>query len=55
MENNTTYLLSEILKSQSIEASNTNLKRKEEAVRFEQEHAGIQSFMNLVDDQTFRI
>ena len=55
MENNTTYLLSEMLKGQSIEASNSNLKRKEEAVRFEQEHTGIKSFMHLVDDQTFRI
>lgn len=55
MENNTIYLLSEILKSQSIEASNKNLERKEKVVQFEQENQGIKAFMGLVDDKTFRI
>lgn len=55
MENNMTYLLSQVLKTQSIENSNTNLKRKEEAVRFEQENQGVRQFMSVVDDQTFNI
>ncbi len=55
MENNSMYILSQILKGQSIEASNDNLKRKEEAIKFEQENQGIRNFMGLVDDKTFRI
>ncbi len=55
MENNTTYVLAQILKSQSIEASNANLKRKETAAQFEQENQGIKSFMSIVDDKTFGI
>lgn len=55
MENNVIYLLSQLLKGQSIEASNDNLKRKEEAIQFEQENSGIKSFMNLVDDNTFKV
>jgi len=55
MENNNMYILAQILKGQSIEASNENLKRKEEAIKFEQENQGIKAFMGLVDDKTFRI
>ncbi len=55
MENNVVYLLSQLLKSQSIEASNNNLKRKEEALQFEQENQGVQDFMGIVDHQTFSI
>ncbi len=55
MENNVVYLLSQLLKSQSIEASNNNLKRKEEAVQFEQENQGVRDFMGVVDHQTFGI
>ena len=55
MENNNMYLLAQILKSQSIESSNENLKRKEEALQFEQENQGIRAFMGMVDDKTFRI
>ncbi len=55
MENNNMYLLAQILKSQSIEASNDNLKRKEQAIRFEQENSGIRAFMGLVDNTTFEI
>ncbi len=55
MENNTIYLLSEMLKGQSVQASNENLKRKEEAIRFEQENNGIKAFLSLVDDKTFGI
>lgn len=55
MENNTIYLLSEILKGQSIEASNANLKRKEDAIQFQQENEGVRSFMSIVDEDTFRI
>ncbi len=53
MENNVIYLLSQLLKGQSIEASNNNLKRKEDAVTFDDENQGVQSFMNTVNDQTF--
>lgn len=55
MENNSIYLLSQILKGQSIEASNDNLKRKQDAVQFEQENQGVQAFMNMVDGNTFGI
>ncbi|MDO8674748.1 MAG: hypothetical protein Q7K71_01360 [Candidatus Omnitrophota bacterium] len=55
MENNNMYLLAQILKSQSIESSNDNLKRKEEAIKFEQENQGIKAFRGLVDDKTFGI
>ncbi len=55
MENNTTYLLAQILKGQSVEASNDNLKRKEETIRLEDENQGIRAFMGIVDDQTFAI
>ncbi len=55
MENNVIYLLSQILKGQSIEASNENLKRKDEAVQYDQENLGISNFMKMVDDKTFEI
>ncbi|MBF0490207.1 MAG: hypothetical protein HQL15_06245 [Candidatus Omnitrophica bacterium] len=55
MENNVIYLLSQLLKGQSIEASNTNLKRKEEAVQFQQENQGVRAFMGIVDDKTYEI
>ncbi|MBI3601514.1 MAG: hypothetical protein HY209_01260 [Candidatus Omnitrophica bacterium] len=55
MENNVIYLLSQLLKNQSIEASNQNLKRKEEAIQLQQENQGIRSFMSIVDDKTFGV
>ena len=55
MENNVIYLLSQLLKNQSIEASNENLKRKEQALQLQQENQGIRSFMGIVDDKTFEI
>ena len=55
MENNVIYLLSQLLKGQSVEASNENLKRKEQAIAFEQENQGVRSFMSIVDEETFKI
>src|SRR5581483_2506952 len=47
MENHTVFLLSQMLKAQSIENSNANLKRKEEAVQFQEENQGIRKFMGM--------
>ncbi|MBF0489358.1 MAG: hypothetical protein HQL15_01900 [Candidatus Omnitrophica bacterium] len=55
MENNMTYLLAQVLKTQSIESSNENLKRKQEAIEFEQENQGVKDFMGVVTSQTFKI
>lgn len=55
MENNVIYLLSQLLKGQSIESSNQNTQRKNVAVQLQQENQGVQSFMNVVDNQTFNI
>ena len=55
MENNVIYILSQVLKNQSIESSNENLKRKEEAVQFQQENQGVRSFMGIVDDSTYAV
>lgn len=54
MENHTTFLLSQLLKGQSIENSNENLKRKEEIVQFEKENLGVHRFMSMVDAKTLR-
>ncbi len=52
MQNQEIYLLSEILRSQSVEYSNENLKRKEDAIKFEQENKGIKRFISMsIDDQ----
>lgn len=53
MENHTIFLLSQMLKGQSIENSNENLKRKEEIVQFEKENQGVRRFMGVVDAKTF--
>ncbi len=55
MENHTIFLLSQMLKAQSVENSNTNLKRKEEATQFDQENQGVRRFMSMVDDKTFEM
>jgi hypothetical protein len=55
MENNVIYLLSQLLKGQSIESSNDNLKRKNDAVAYDQENQGVTNFMNTVNTQTFGI
>ncbi len=55
MENNVIYLLSQLLKEQSIESSNQNTQRKQQAVQLQQENQGVQAFMNVVDNQTFNI
>lgn len=55
MENHTTFLLSQMLKGQSIENSNENLKRKEEIVQFEKENLGVHRFMSIVDAKTFEM
>jgi hypothetical protein len=55
MENHTTFLLSEMLKGQSIENSNANLKRKEDIVQFEKENLGVRRFMSIVDAKTLEI
>ncbi len=55
MENNVIYLLSQLLKGQSIESSNDNLKRKNDAVEYTQENQGVSNFMNTVNDKTFGI
>lgn len=55
MENHTIFLLSQMLKGQSIENSNENLKRKEEIVQFEKENLGVRRFMGIVDTKTFRM
>jgi hypothetical protein len=54
MENNMTYLLAQVVKTQSIESSNANLNRKQDAANFEQENQGVKDFMGTVDDQTFK-
>ncbi|MBP9854906.1 MAG: hypothetical protein KBD53_08570 [Candidatus Omnitrophica bacterium] len=53
MENNSVYLLSEMLRGQSVEYSNTNLKRKEEIIQFEKENKGVQRFMSLATSNAF--
>ncbi len=55
MENHTIFLLSQMLKGQSIENSNENLKRKEEIVQFERENLGVRRFMGVVDAKTFEM
>ena len=55
MENHSVFLLSQMLKAQSIENSNSNLKRKEEAVQFQEENQGIRRFMGMVDAKTFEM
>ena len=55
MENHTIFLLSQMLKGQSIENSNANLKRKEEIVQFEKENLGVRRFMGVVDAKTFEM
>ena len=45
MENNVVYLLSQILKGQSVEQSNNNLDRKADVIKFDQENDGIRRFM----------
>ena len=55
MENHTVFLLSQMLKGQAIENSNANLKRKEEAVQFDEENQGIRKFMGMVDSKTFEM
>lgn len=55
MENHTIYLLSEMLRGQSVEFSNENLKRKEEIVKFKRENEGVRRFMNLVDNDAFNL
>ena len=55
MENNVIYLLSQLLKGQSIESSNDNLNRKNETVKYDQENQGVTNFMNTVNTQTFGI
>ena len=55
MENHTIFLLSQMLKAQSVENSNSNLKRKEEATQFDQENQGVRRFMSMVDDKTFEM
>jgi hypothetical protein len=46
MENNVVYLLSQMLKGQSVEQSNDNLDRKADVIKFEQENEGIRRFMS---------
>ncbi len=55
MENHTIFLLSQMLKGQSIENSNANLKRKEEITQFDQENQGVRRFMGMVDTKTFEM
>lgn len=55
MENHTIFLLSQMVKSQSIENSNENLKRKEEIVQFEKENLGVRRFMSIVDAKSLGI
>ncbi len=55
MENQSIYLLSEILRGQSVEYSNQNLKRKEEIIKFERENEGVQRFMSLVTNESFKL
>lgn len=55
MENHSIYLLSEMLRGQSVEYSNQNLKRKEEIIKFEKENQGVQRFMSLVTNESFKL
>src|SRR3989338_2491412 len=55
MENHSIYLLSEMLRGQSVEYSNANLKRKEEIIKFERENEGVQRFMSLVTSSAFNL
>ncbi len=55
MENHVIFLLSQMLKGQSIENSNENLERKEEVIKFNQENQGVRRFMGMVDDKTFEM
>lgn len=52
MENHTMYLMSQMLKGQSVENSQSNLERKEEVVRFEKENEGVRRFIGMVDADT---
>ncbi len=55
MENNVVYLLSELLKGQSIEHSNDNLNRKADIIKFEQENDGIRRFMSLAANDSLQM
>jgi hypothetical protein len=55
MENNVVYLLSQSLKGQSIESSNDNLERKQQAIQIQDESQGVNDFMGIVDNNTFNV
>lgn len=55
MENQTIFLLSEMLRGQSVEYSNENLERKEEIIKFERENEGIRRFMSLADGDAYQL
>lgn len=55
MENHVMYLMSQSLKTQTIENSNRNLERKEEVIRFEKENEGVRRFIRTVNADTFRM
>jgi len=55
MENQVIFLLSEMLRAQSVEYSNENLKRKEEIIRFEQENIGVRRFLDMASNDSFGI
>jgi hypothetical protein len=45
MQNHVTYLMSQQIKQQSVESSNRNLERKEEAVELKKENEGVRRLM----------
>lgn len=55
MENQSIYILSEMLRGQSVEYSNENLKRKEEIIKFERENEGVQRFMSMATNDALNL
>jgi hypothetical protein len=55
MENQTMFLLSELLRTQSVGQANDNLDRKEKAVQLEQENKEIRQIIGIVDPKVFKM
>jgi len=55
LENQTLFLLSELLRTQSVGQANENLDRKEKAVQLEQENKEIRQIIGIVDPEVFKM
>ncbi len=55
MENQTLFVLSELLRTQSVGQANVNLDRKEKAVQLEQENEEIRQIIGIVKPEIFQM